>query len=145
MKTKLLQDLKEAMKQKDDIRKNTIQSIRASILQEEKDKQIELDNNGIENIIVREKKKRIDSLEQFKKANRDELVKQTQYELEVINTYLPKQLSLEEIEQEVDNTIKELNVTSIKEIGKVIKTLKEKYGASIDGKMLSDIVKQKLN
>lgn len=145
MKTKLLQDLKEAMKQKDDIRKNTIQSIRASILQEEKDKQIELDNNGIENIIVREKKKRIDSLEQFKKANRDELVKQTQYELEVINTYLPKQLSLEEIEQEVDNTIKELNVTSIKEMGKVIKTLKEKYGASIDGKMLSDIVKQKLN
>ena len=145
MKTKLLEDLKQAMKQKDDIRKNTIQSIRASILQEEKDKQIELDNNGIENIIVREKKKRIDSLEQFKKANRDELVKQTQYELEVINTYLPKQLSLEEIEQEVDNTIKELNVTSIKEMGKVIKTLKEKYGASIYGKMLSDIVKQKLN
>lgn len=145
MKTKLLEDLKEAMKQKDEIRKNTIQSIRSSILQEEKDKQIELDNNGIENIIVREKKKRIDSLEQFKKANRDELVKQTQYELEVINTYLPKQLSLEEIEQEVDNTIKELNVTSIKEMGKVIKTLKEKYGASIDGKMLSDIVKQKLN
>ena len=145
MKTKLLEDLKQAMKQKDEIRKNTIQSIRASILQEEKDKQIELDNNGIENIIVREKKKRIDSLEQFKKANRDELVKQTQYELEVINTYLPKQLSLEEIEQEVDNTIKELNVTSIKEMGKVIKTLKEKYGASIDGKMLSDIVKQKLN
>ena len=135
MKTKLLEDLKEAMKQKDDIRKNTIQSIRASVLQEEKDKQIELDNNGIENIIVREKKKRIDSLEQFKKANRDELVKQTQYELEVINTYLPKQLSLEEIEQEVDNTIKELNVTSIKEMGKVIKTLKEKYGASIDCKM----------
>lgn len=145
MKTKLLEDLKEAMKQKDEIRKNTIQSIRSSILQEEKDKQIELDNNGIENIIVREKKKRIDSLEQFKKANRDELVKQTQYELEVINTYLPKQLSLDEIEQEVDNTIKELNVTSIKEMGKVIKTLKEKYGASIDGKMLSDIVKQKLN
>lgn len=145
MKTKLLEDLKEAMKQKDEIRKNTIQSIRSSILQEEKDKQIELDNNGIENIIVREKKKRIDSLEQFKKANRDELVKQTQYELEVINTYLPKQLSSEEIEQEVDNTIKELNVASIKEMGKVIKTLKEKYGASIDGKMLSDIVKQKLN
>ena len=74
MKTKLLEDLKEAIKQKDEIRKNTIQSIRSSILQEEKDKQIELDNNGIENIIVREKKKRIDSLEQFKKANRVELV-----------------------------------------------------------------------
>lgn len=144
MKDKLMEDLKIAMKEKDTIRKDTIQSIRATILQEEKDKQKVLDNCEIENIIAKEKKKRLDALEQFKKANRQDLVEQTEKEISIIDTYLPEQLSTEEVESIVDNIMTELNVTSIKDLGLVMKSAKQKLGNTVDGKTLSGIVKQKL-
>lgn len=144
MKERLLDDLKEAMKNKDIITKNTIQSIRASILQEEKDKQIELDNAGIEAIIMKEKKKRVDALEQFKKANREDLINQTEHEIKVLEGYLPEQMSEEDIEFEVARIINEVDAQSIKDLGIVMRTAKQELGNSVDGKLLSEIVKRKL-
>lgn len=144
MKERLLDDLKEAMKNKDIITKNTIQSIRASILQEEKDKQIELDNVGIEAIIMKEKKKRVDALEQFKKANREDLINQTEHEIKVLEGYLPEQMSEEDIEFEVARIINEVDAQSIKDLGIVMRAAKQELGNSVDGKLLSEIVKRKL-
>ena len=144
MKETLLKDLKQAMLDKDIITKNTIQSIRASILQEEKDKQIEADDKLIENILLKEKKKRVDALEQFEKANREDLINQTKRELTIIEGYLPQQLTREEVEQEVDKYMKPLSDITIKEMGPIIKDLKNKFGSSIDGKMLSEVVREKI-
>ena len=144
MKERLLDDLKEAMKNKDIITKNTIQSIRASILQEEKDKQIELDNAGIEAIIMKEKKKRVDALEQFKKANREDLINQTEHEIKILEGYLPEQMSEEDIEFEVARIINEVDAQSIKDLGIVMRAAKQELGTSVDGKLLSEIVKRKL-
>lgn len=144
MEETLLDDLKEAMKNKDTIAKNTIQSIRAAILQEEKDKQIKVDDTIIEGIIMKEKKKRVDALEQFKKANREDLVFQTELEIKILEGYLPEQMSEEDIEFEVARIINEVDAQSIKDLGIVMRAAKQELGNSVDGKLLSEIVKRKL-
>lgn len=143
-KETLLDDLKEAMKNKDILAKNTIQSIRASILQEEKDKQVEADDVLIETIIMKEKKKRTDALEQFKKANREDLIHQTEMEIKILEGYLPEQISPEDLELEVAKIINQVDAQSIKDMGIVMRAAKEQFGNQVDGKSLSDMVKRKL-
>lgn len=144
MKTKLMNDLKEAMKEKDSIKKNTIQSIRAAILQYEKDKQLEAVDNVIIDIISKERKKRQDALEQFVKANREDLISQTNREIEILDQYLPKQLSDTELILEVARIINEVDAHSPSDMGIVMRAAKEQIGNKVDGKRLSNIVKQKL-
>lgn len=145
MKKKLMNDLKEAMSEKDTIRKNTIQGIRAAILQIEKDKQIEADNKLIEEIISKEKKKRVDALEQFKKANREDLITQTEKEINILESYLPKQLSDDELSHEVWRIINEQDAWTIEDdFGRIMRASKLELGNKVDGKRLSDMVKKKL-
>ena len=144
LKNQLLLDLKNTMKNKDIVAKNTIQSLRAAILQYEIDNKQELTNDKIIDIISKEKKKRLDALEQFNKSDRQDLIQQTQKELNVISKYLPQPATQEEIEQTVTNTIKELNATQ-KDFGKVMKEVTAKLKNRTDGKTISGIVKQKLN
>lgn len=144
LKDRLNEDLKTAMKEKNNIKKNTIQLLRASILQEEVNSRESLTNAQVEDIIMKEKKKRIEALSQFEKANRKDLVEQAQKELSYINTYLPQPASEYEINNVIEETIKELNATQ-KEMGKVIKEVREKLKNKVDGKTISDKVKEKLN
>lgn len=144
LKNQLLLDLKNTMKNKDIVAKNTIQSLRAAILQYEIDNKQELTDDKIIDIISKEKKKRLDALEQFNKSDRQDLIQQTQKELNVISKYLPQPATQEEIEQIVINTIKELNATQ-KDFGKVMKEVTAKLKNRTDGKTISGIVKQKLN
>lgn len=144
LKNQLLLDLKNTMKNKDIVAKNTIQSLRAAILQYEIDNKQELTDDKIIDIISKEKKKRLDALEQFNKSDRQDLIQQTQKELNVISKYLPQPATQEEIEQTVINTIKELNATQ-KDFGKVMKEVTVKLKNRTDGKTISGIVKQKLN
>lgn len=144
LKNQLLLDLKNTMKNKDIVAKNTIQSLRAAILQYEIDNKQELTDDKIIDIISKEKKKRLDALEQFNKSDRQDLIQQTQKELNVISKYLPQPVTQEEIEQTVINTIKELNATQ-KDFGKVMKEVTAKLKNRTDGKTISGIVKQKLN
>ena len=132
------------MKEKNNVKKNTIQLLRASILQEEVNSRESLTNDQVEDIIMKEKKKRIDALSQFEKADRKDLVQQTQKELSYINAYLPQPASEYEINEVIEKTIKELNATS-KEIGKVIKEVRDKLKNRVDGKTISDKVKEELN
>lgn len=145
LKEKLMEELKKAMKEKQILRKNVVQMIRAAILQVEKDKQIELDDNQILEVIAKESKKRKDCLPDYEKSGREDLLQQVKDEIEIISEYLPKQLSKEEIEVLVKEIISETGASSIKDMGIVMKSAKEKMGASADGKMISDVVKRLLN
>lgn len=145
IKNRLLLDLKNAMKSKDVVFKNTIQSLRASILQYEIDKKVDLNNNEdiVIDIINKEKKKRLDTLEQIRNTDRKDLIEQTEKELMIISKYLPEQLTIEQVEQEVERVITELNATQ-KDFGKVMKELTTKLKNKTDGKTISNIVKDKL-
>lgn len=144
VKEKLLEDLKEAMKDKNIIRKNTIQMVRAAILQVEKDKQITLTDEQVIEIIAKESKKRKDAESEFEKSGREDLIKQNKEEIEILAEYLPKQLSVEEIEKIVEEVITETGATTMKDMGKAMKAAKEKIGAAGDGKTISDTVKKLL-
>ena len=144
LKEKLLEDMKISMRDKNVVRKNVIQMVRAAILQVEKDKQIELTDDQIIEVIAKESKKRKDSLADYEKSGREELISQINEEIEILAEYLPKPLSKEELEKIIDEVIKEVGATTIKEMGMVMKAVKEKVGASADGRTINEIVKQKL-
>ena len=145
LKEQLLADLKTAMKAKDKIRKSTITMIRAAILQIEKDKKVTLQDPEILDIITKQMKQRRDALAEFKKADREDLIKQTEAEMKVIEAYLPKQLTKTEVEAIVEETINETGVTSIKEMGKIMGALMPKVKRLADGKVISQIVREKLS
>lgn len=145
LKEKLMSDLKDAMKEKDEIKKNTVQMVRAAILQIEKDKGIEVVDEMIVDIIAKEVKKRKDAQVEFEKGGREDLISQNQKEIEVLSTYLPKQLSMEEIEEIVKIVITDVGATSLKDMGIVMKASKEKIGAAADGKSINEAVKKLLS
>lgn len=145
LKQVLFDDMKQAMKDKDMIKKNTLQFVRSAILQEEKDKQIELDDKAIIEVIASQVKKRKASLPEFEKSGRTELVKDLNIEIDILMKYLPKQLSDEELEQLIADTISELGASSMKDMGKVMSSLAPKTTGRADNKKVSEIVKQKLN
>ena len=144
MKKKLLEDMKDAMKEKNEVKKNTIQMVRAAILQVEKDNGIELDDNKIIDIISKEVKKRKDSIVEYEKGGRDDLVKQINEEIGYLEIYLPKQLSRDEVKNIVEQVIIDTGAKTMKDMGIVMKTAKEKIGASSDGKTINEIVKELL-
>ena len=144
LKEKLLEDLKNCMKEKNILRKNVIQMIRAAILQIEKDKKIEPKDEEIIQIIAKEAKKRKDSLAEYEKSGREDLIQNIKSEIAIIEEYLPKQLTREEIVPIIKGIIEETGATSMKDMGNVMKEAKNKIGASSDGKTLSEVVKELL-
>ena len=145
LKEKLLADLKNSMKEKNVVRKNVIQMVRAAILQVEKDKQITVDDDQIIDIIAKESKKRKDSLADYEKSGRADLINEIKEEIAILAEYLPKQLSMEEVEAIVKDVIAEVGATSMKDMGKVMKAAKEKIGASSDGRTINEAVKKFLS
>ena len=144
LKEQLLADLKASMKAKDTVKKSTVTMIRAAILQVEKDNKVELGDAEIQEIIAKQMKQRRDALDEFKKAERDDLIAQTEAEMRVIEAYLPKQLTQEEIEAIVDETIKETGAESAKDLGKIMGALMPKVKGLADGKLVNQIVREKL-
>ena len=145
LKEKLLEDLKTAMKDKNIIRKNVVQMVRAAILQVEKDKQIEVTDEQITEIIAKEAKKRRDSIADYEKSGRQDLLDQIKEEITILEEYLPKQLSVEEIEVAVKEIITQTGASSMKDMGLVMKTAKEKLGASADRKAINEVAKKLLS
>ncbi len=145
LKEKLLEDLKNCMKDKNVVRKNVIQMVRAAILQVEKDNGITLDDNQIIDIIAKESKKRKDSLVDYEKSGREDLINELKEEINILAEYLPKQLSMEEVEKIVKEVIEAEGATSMKDMGKVMKATKEKIGAASDGRTINEAVKKCLS
>jgi len=145
LKERLMEDLKNSMKEKNNIRKNVIQMVRAAILQIEKDKGIDVDDNKILEIIAKEVKTRNDSLTDFEKGGREDLVKQAKEEINILCTYLPKQLTKEELKEKLEKIISDLGATSIKDMGAVMKEAKAQIGTAADGRAINEVVKELLS
>ena len=144
LKEKLLEDLKSSMKNKDTVRKNAITMIRAAIKQKEVDERVELRDEDIVDIISKQLKEKRNVIEDFKKANRQDLVELTEREIEVLLEYMPKQLTDEELEEIVRQTIEDVNATSAKDIGLVMKSVMPKVKGKADGERVNKIVRQLL-
>ncbi len=145
LKEKLMDDLKIAMRDKNEVRKNAIQMVRAAILQIEKDKGITVEDEKIIEIIAKEVKGKKDALVDFEKGGRDDLISQTNEEISILQEYLPKQLSKEEIKVELEKVIIDIGATSIKDMGAVMKEAKARIGAAADGRTINEVVKELLN
>ena len=145
LKEQLMEDLKDAMKNKNEIKKNTVTMIKAAILQVEKDKQITLEDDAIVEIIAKEAKKRKDAIAEFEKAGREDLINQTNEELAIIKAYLPEELSTEELTKIIEEVIAEVGAETMKDMGKVMQAVKAKTAGRADGKTINEIVKSKLS
>lgn len=145
LKEKLMNDLKDAMREKDEIKKNTVQMVRAAILQIEKDKGITVEDEKIIEIIAKEVKGKKDAIVDFEKGERQDLIDQTNKEIEILQEYLPKQLTKEELKVEVEKVINDLGATSMKDMGAVMKEAKARIGAAADGRTINEVVKELLN
>ena len=144
MKEELLQDLKEAMKNKDTLRKDTITMLRAAILQVEKDSQKVLNDDEICAIVAKEVKKRKESVKEYEDAGREDIADNLKKEIEILSKYLPEQLTEEEIRKMVEDAIVESGAASPRDMGKVMSILRPKTAGKADGKLVSDIVKERL-
>ena len=145
MKEELLKDLKEAMKNKDTLRKDTVTCLRAAILQVEKDTLKELSEADMAAIVAKEVKKRKESIDDYIKGGREDIVETLNKEIEILSKYMPKQLTEEEIKNLVREAIENTGATGPKDMGKVMGSLREKTAGRADGKLVSQIVRESLN
>ncbi len=144
LKQELMQELKDAMQNKDTLRKDTITMLRAAILQVEKDNLKELTEVEMQAIVAKEVKKRKESIPDYVKGGREDIVETLNKEIEVLSKYLPEQLTEEEIKKLVEEAVLSTGALSMKDMGKVMGALREKTQGKADGKLVSDLVKEKL-
>ncbi|EAI1510535.1 GatB/YqeY domain-containing protein [Campylobacter coli] len=145
LKEQILNDIKEAMKQKDDFKRDTLRTLNAAFKQVEVDERIELDDERILKIITSEIKKRKDAIELYSKGGREDLAQKEQEEIMLFESYLPQQLSDEELQMALKELIVNLGVSSLKDQGLVMKEAKAKFGARVDGKRLNVTLRELLN
>jgi len=144
LKSQIQQDMKNAMKAKDSLRLGTIRMLMAAIKQREIDEKITLDDTDILNVINKMIKQRRDAHAQFTQADRQDLADKEAAEIDVLQTYLPKQLSEAEVIDAVKAAISESGASSIKDMGKVMGILKPKLTGQADMGAVSKHVKEQL-
>ena len=144
----LMQDiegmLKEAMRQKDENKRNAVRLLLTAIKNKEKELRRLPDDAEIQQIIGSQIKQRRDSVEQFTKAGRDELAAREEAEIETLQSFLPEALSPEALAQIIDEAIAEVGAQSVKEMGKIMKVLMPRVAGRADGKQVNELVWQKL-
>ena len=147
LKEKLTADMKEAMKAREEGRQRlgVIRMVRGAIRQQEIDGQKELDDDAVLAVISKEVKQRRDSIEEFKKGGREDLVAQNEAEIAILMAYLPQQMAEDEIRKLVQDSITATGASSLKEMGKVMKELMPKVKGRADGKLVNQIVRELLN
>lgn len=140
----LSEDLKNSLKAKDTVRKNTVQGIRAAILQFEKDNLTELDDDGILDVIAKELKKRKDVLPEYEKSGRQDLITQLNREIEIVMGYLPSQLSEDELDEIVKQAVETTGASSMKDMGALMAEVMPKVKGRADGRMVNSLAKKYL-
>lgn len=147
LKDRLAEDMKQAMKDKEagKLRLSVIRMVRASIKNIEIDRKTELDEAGVLDVLAKEVKMRRDSLEEFLKADRADLVESLEREIEVLMTYLPKQLTEAEVKALVVEAVAVTGASGPKDMGKVMAALMPKVKGCADGKLVNALVKEQLN
>ncbi|WP_438433352.1 GatB/YqeY domain-containing protein [Gorillibacterium sp. sgz500922] len=140
----LNEDMKQAMKSQDKFKLSVIRMVRSAIKNIEIDQRKTLDDNEVLDILNREIKQRRDALQEFQKAGRDDLAESAQAEIAIIAAYLPQQLTEEEVQAIVRQTIQETGASSKADMGKVMSALMPKVKGRADGKLVNQIVQQQL-
>lgn len=142
---RLAKDFKKYLIEKVTIPKNTVQLLRADILNKSKELQRELSEEEMLEIVAKQIKQKRSALEEFEKCNRQDLVDKTYMEISILNQYMPEPLTLEELEVIIKETASEINATSKKDMGRLMKEIKEQVGVRADGKTISQLVNQLLS
>ena len=145
LKQRILEDMKSAMRSKEKLRLLTIRTMLAAIKQQEVDTRKELDDTAILLILDKMCKQRRESISQFKKADRNDLVEQEEAELEVIQVYLPEPLSDDELQALVAEAMTETGASSMRDMGKVMSFIKPKAQGRADMGKISAIIKAQLS
>lgn len=144
LKTRLENDMREAMRTSDDIRKRTLRMVIASIKNQEIDRGIKLDDSAISSILQKEIKSRREAIAEAEKARRADLVQSSSDEIGVLEAYLPKAISEEEVRAIVAQVIEELKATSLADMGKIIKATLAKAQGRAPGDLVSKVVREQL-
>jgi uncharacterized protein YqeY len=147
LKDRLSEDMKQAMRDREagKLRLSVIRMVRAAIRNVEIDHKKELSEEEVLDILAKEAKMRRDSLEEFKKANRPDLVESLEQEIEILLNYLPQQLSESEVRALVSEAVSSTNAAGAKDMGKVMAALMPKVKGRADGKLVNSIVRDMLN
>ncbi len=144
VKEKIVADMKEAMKAKDMTKVSTLRLLLSEIKNKEIDKKGELTDEEIYALIQKAVKQRKESIEQYRSGGRNDLVQKEEAELKILESYLPEQLSKDELERIIEEAIKETGATTMKDMGKVMKIVMPKVKGRADGKIVNEMVKKKL-
>ena len=142
---RLVEEMKAAMKSGDKLRLSTIRMIRSTMKNKEIELRKPLDDETIQRVIQGMVRKGEESLEQFKLGGRMDLVEKETQEIEVLKSFLPQSLTREEVVKIIDQTIEETQVTSLKDLGKVMKSVMSKLQGKADGKLINQLVKERLS
>ena len=141
IREQILADIKEAMKAKDEFKRDTLRTLNAALKQVEVDQRIEMTDEVVLPLLQKEIKKRADSVELYLKGGREDLAKKEQSEIELIKAYLPAQLSDDELKEKIKSIIEKIG----KNLGAVMKMAKDEIGASAEAKRISMIAKELLS
>ena len=141
IREQILADIKEAMKAKDEFKRDTLRTLNAALKQVEVDQRIEMIDEVVLPLLQKEIKKRADSVELYLKGEREDLAKKEQSEIELIKAYLPAQLSDDELKEKIKSIIEKVG----KNLGAVMKMAKDEIGASAEAKRISMIAKELLS
>lgn len=144
LKDQLMNDLKQAMKDKDVAKKEIVQMVRAGVLQIEKDKKIEADDNIVIEVISKEIKKLGDVIPDFEKGGRDDLIAEANKKIEILKAYLPEQLGEDELKEIIKAAAEEAGAASPKDMGKVMGAVTAKTKGRADNKLVSQLVREYL-
>ncbi|MGJ0313072.1 GatB/YqeY domain-containing protein [Aliarcobacter cryaerophilus] len=145
LKEKLNEDLKQAMRDKEVVKRDSIRAINTMIKQVEVDERRVLDDAEVIKLVQRGIKQREEAISQYRAASRDDLVQKEQEQVDVFILYLPKQLSDEELENGMKEIISEVGATSLKDMGKVMGVASKKFAGVADGKRINEMVKKLLS
>jgi uncharacterized protein YqeY len=145
LEERLIEEMKQAMKSNDRTRLSTIRMIRSTVKNKEIELRKPLEDDAILRVIQGMVKKNEDSIEQFKAGGRMDLVEKETKEIEIMKSFLPQPLSREEVLKVIDQTIEETKASSLKDLGKVMKTVMPKLGGKVDGALVNQLVKERLS
>lgn len=145
MRDKILNDLKEAMKSQDKERLSVIRMVKGAIQMEELNTKRELNDDEVISIIAKQIKTRKESIVEFEKGNRDDLIEKTNSEIKLLEEYMPEQLSSEEVIEVIDKVFNEINPTGMSDMGKIMGKLNPLLKGKADMGFVSSVVKEKIN
>jgi uncharacterized protein YqeY len=145
LEERLVNEMKEAMKSSDKFRLSTIRMIRSAVKNKEIEQRQKLQDEDIQRVIQGMMRRGEESLEQFRVGGRMDLVEKESKELEILRSFLPQSLSQEEILRIIDQSIEEVEASSLKDLGKVMKSVMPKLQGKADGKLVNQLVKERLS